>query len=47
MDFEDTATDLKTVDEKGLSLVSKLASLQLTLEQQVAQLNKLKEVCVK
>ena len=38
MDFEDTATDLKTVDEKGLSLVSKLASLQLTLEQQVAQL---------
>ena len=38
MDFEDVATDLKTVDEQGLSLVSKLANVQLTLEQRVAQL---------
>ena len=38
MDFEDAATDLKTVDEQGLSLVSKLANVQLTLEQRVTQL---------
>ena len=38
MDFEDVATDLKTVDEQGLSLVSKLANLQLTIEQRIAQL---------
>ena len=38
MDFEDAATDLKTVDEQGLSLVSKLANGQLTLEQRVTQL---------
>ena len=38
MDFEDAATDLKTVDEQGLSLVSKLANVQRTLEQRVTQL---------
>ena len=33
--FEDVANELSTVDEEGLSGVSKLANTQLTLERHV------------
>ena len=33
--FEDVANELSTVDEEGLSRVSKLANTQLTLERHV------------
>ncbi|MAG59265.1 hypothetical protein CMO96_00525 [Candidatus Woesebacteria bacterium] len=38
-DFEDIAQELSSVDEEGLSRVSKLANLQLRLEQKVADLD--------
>jgi len=37
-DLEDIAQELSSVDEEGLSRVSKLANLQLRLEQRVAKL---------
>ena len=38
MDFESTADNLKTVDESGLSQVSKLAKQQLQLENSISKL---------
>jgi hypothetical protein len=38
MDFESTAENLKTVDESGLSQVSKLAKQQLQLENSISEL---------
>jgi len=38
VDFESAAQELRSVDETGLSQVSKLANLQLTLEQRVVDL---------
>lgn len=38
VDFESAAQELSTVDESGLSQVSKLAQIQLSLEERVADL---------
>ena len=37
--FEDVAQELSSVDEEGLSRVSKLANIQLRLERRVAELD--------